>query len=754
MSQSSSLANAAVLRNDDVSLSRYFSVLVANRWLVGGIVGSVIALGVAYVCIAPSVYQTNILVQVEDSIPTNDTKSLLGDVSSMFDVKTQTAAEMEILQSRMVVGKAVEELGLDISAKPKRFPLIGNWLAQRGESLTEPGFLNFGGYAWGNESLKVSSFNVPEAFEGEKFTLTALGDGRYRFEQADLDKAVEGRVGVTLELNVPDGAIRLRVDSLNAKPGTEFVLVKESREKTVERLQKRLSISQKGSKDSGIIGVSLTGPDRLLTARTLAAIGNAYVEQNLQRKAGEAEKSLAFLNDLLPQLKGDLERAEVRYNDMRNRMGVFNLSEQGSAYLEQSVAAQRSLLGLKQKRAELGAIYAPGHPAIEALDQQIGMLTSTIGALEQQQQALPTLERNVVRLTRDVNVDKQLYVGVLNDMQRLKLVRASKVGTVRVIDSPVLPKDPINPNKIVVVIYAALGGLILGVGTAFARQTLYGGVTDAHEIEEQTGLNVYATVPLSHAQFARIDKTSNALEHDKFLLASEFPRDPSIESLRRFRTALHFAMLESESGNNRVLLTGPTERVGKSFLSANLAAVVAAGGKRVLLIDADLRRGHLEQYLGVDSKPGLADYLSSDVTSDSVIMRDVRPGLDFVPRGATSENPGELLLSGRMQQFLAKTSHYDMVLIDTPPVLAVSDTAALANSCGTVMLVTRFETTSMAEIVEAARQLHQANARVKGVIFNGVDEDVRRDSRGGRAAPDRNASYLDVLPTDAESQNS
>ncbi|MEX3816689.1 GNVR domain-containing protein, partial [Paraburkholderia sp. BR13439] len=463
---------------------------------------------------------------------------------------------MEIIQSRMVVGKAVDDLRLDISAKPKRFPLIGDWLGRQAKSLSSPGLFGFGGYAWGNESVKVSSFNVPEAFEGEKFVLTVLEDGRYRLEQSDLSEPVEGRVGATLDTTLPEGAITLRVDALNARPGTQFILERQSREKTVENLQNRLTVSQKG-KDSGIIGASLTGSERMLTASTLAEIGNAYVEQNLKRKAAEAERSLEFLSAQLPQLKSDLERAEGRYNDMRNRMGVFNLSEQGKAYLDQSVATQRSLLELKQKRAEMSAIYAPGHPAIQALDQQIGMVGSRIGSLSQQEQALPELEQNAVRLTRDMNVNNELYVGMLNNMQQLKLVRAGKVGTARLIDNPVVPKDPIKPNKLLVIIYAALGGLILGAGAAFARTALYRGVTDAQEIEEQTGLNVYATVPLSQAKVARIGKAPKLPADGKFLLASEFPRDPSIESLRRLRTALHFAMLESESGDNRVLLTGP-----------------------------------------------------------------------------------------------------------------------------------------------------------------------------------------------------
>lgn len=749
MNQNSLLTNTAVPGNDDVSLSRYFDVLVANRRLVGAIAGSVLALGAAYAFIAPSVYQADILVQVEDSIPTSNSKSPLGDVSSLFDVKTETTGEMEILQSRMVVGKAVDDLHLDISARPKRFPLIGEWLGRQARRVSEPGILGWGGYAWGNESIKVSSFDVPEAFEGEKFVLSVLDGGRYRLEQSDLGEPLEARVGERLNAKVPDGAITLQVDALNARPGTQFILERQSREKTVESLQNRLSVSQKG-KDSGIIGASLTGSERLLTASTLAEIGNAYVEQNLKRKAAEAERSLAFLSEQLPQLKSELERAEGRYNDMRNRMGVFNLSEQGKAYLDQSVATQRSLLEMKQKRAEMSAIYAPGHPAIQAIDQQIDMLNSRIGSLSQQEQSLPDVEQNAVRLTRDMNVNNELYVGMLNNMQQLKLVRAGKVGTVRLIDNPVVPKEPIRPNKLLVIIYAALGGLILGVGAAFARAALYRGVTDAQEIEEQTGLDVYASVPLSQAKAARIGRASKRPTGEKFLLASEFPRDPSVESLRRLRTALHFAMLES--GDNRVLLTGPTEQVGKSFLCANLAAVVSAAGKRVLLIDADLRKGHLEQYFGLEPGAGLADYLSSEATLDAVIVRDVRAGLDFVARGAIPPNPAELLVSERMQQLLAKTGEYDLVLIDTPPVLAVSDATALADSCGTVLLVTRFETTSIAQVVEATRQLKQANARVKGVIFNGIDTDVYRYSLGARAGLYRSASYLDALPASGKTQ--
>ena len=195
-----------------------------------------------------------------------------------------------------------------------------------------------------------------------------------------------------------------------------------------------------------------------------------------------------------------------------------------------------------------------------------------------------------------------------------------------------------------------------------------------------------------------------------------------------------------ETGNNRILLTGPTDGVGKSFVSANLAAVLSSAGKRVLLIDADLRKGHLDKYFSTSIAPGLSDYLSGSASYDTMVRRNVMPELDFVPRGSNASNPAELLLSGRMDEFLAFSEPYDIVLIDTPPVLAVSDAITLANRCGTVFFVTRFEATSIDDVIEATKQLKQANVDVKGVIFNGYNTSVYRYSMGpGRR---RYASYL------------
>lgn len=709
-------AQASMDDDDEINLVEYWDIIVDNRWLVAAISVLALAIGAGYAFLARPVYEGNLLIQVEDS--GGSAKSFLGEAASLFDVKTPAAAEMEIIRSRMIVGQAVDNTLLYIDARPRYLPLVGNWMARRADDLSDPGFLGFGGYVSGTEKIALSAFNVPNSLEGTAFRVTAKGGNGYSLSHPGLHGELAGTVGAPLVRSTPAGTVSLLVTALAGKPGAEFSVIRQSRLATIEDLQTNLKLAEKG-RQSGVIDATLQGTDPTKLTLILNEVGRQYVRQNVERKAAEAQKMLAFLDVQLPQFKKQLDTSEEAYNRYRNKQGTVALEEEAKLILARTVDLETKLLEAQQKRRELVARFTPEHPTIKTLDTQIAAWNREIDSLSARVHRMPTVQQDALRLERDVKVNNEAYQSLRNNALQLQLIREGKVGNVRLIDEAVAPEIPVKPRRSLVLALAAVLGLLGGVMLALARNALNRGIRNPQEIEAQTGLSVYSTIPRSAAQ-EDLARQAIARQPGLHLLTALSPHDPAVESLRSLRTALQFAMLEAP--NNRVLVTGATPGVGKSFVSANFAAILASAGKRVLLVDADLRKGHLNYFFGVDRERGLSEVVAGTLNSSEAIRRDLVPNLDLLTTGVLPPNPAELMMSAAFMHVLNElSSAYDLVIIDTPPVLVAADTLGMAAQVGTVLLVARAGETQMGELHESAKRLAQAGKTVSGVLFNAID---------------------------------
>ncbi len=723
--------------DDTLSITDCVDFLIDVRWsiLISAIVATL--LGTAYALLAKPAYRADLLFQVEEASP-DSAKSLLGDVSSLFDIKTAAATEVEILQSRLVVSRAVDAVHLYYTAEPRYFPVIGAFIASRNNDLSTPGILGWGGFAWGREQIDLGAFDVPESLYGKPFDLEYLGHDTYRLNTPDGDHAFEGRVGAHETFHFPAGDIALEVASISAKPGVRFTLTRASRLQTIEKLQGELNIFEK-TKQSGVIEVTLDCAQRVQCRDVLHAIGKAYIAQNIERKVADAEQSLAFLNEQLPELKKQLEDSEERYTRFRGEHGTIDLSAQGQQMLQQSSGIRERLLELRVQKQDLLTRFSPTHPSVVALDKQIEELEGFAGQSEEEIKQLPNMERQAVGLMRDVQVNTELYTSLLNSAQQLKLIKAGKTGTVRLVDDAAVPELPVKPKRALIVGLSLVIGIVMGVVIALARRIFAAGLSDPHEIEQLTGLNVMVTVPHSEPQEV-LSSEARRRGAPMTLLADREPHDPAVESLRSLRTALQFAMLGAR--NNVVMLAGPTAGVGKSFISANLAEVLAAGGKKVLLIDGDLHRGHLNEYFQAPREDGLSEWMVGRKTIDEVIRRDIGSGFDFISTGSLPPNPSELVLSQALRAGLETVGkRYDIVLIDSPPVLLVSDAQALGTLAGTVFIVTRAEVNRLGEIEESIRRLALAGVGVKGAVLNGIKLNTSHRTYGSRYSRFKHNQY-------------
>jgi tyrosine-protein kinase Etk/Wzc len=698
---------------EDATAAQLLGTLLEYRWTVLGLAGTVVAVAALYLATAPRTYETSVLVQVEEETRVG---AAFHELGGLFDSRAPTEGEMQLMRSRRLAEAVVEAHGLDVEVRPVALPVVGAALAARWDGpAPAPARFGLARFAWGGERLRLARLTVSRRLEGQPLTLTALEGGRYRVAAGDGTPLAEGAVGAGVTGTDGERSVELSVAELVARPGTSFLVTKLPRAEAVERLQSALVVASQGQ-HTGLVRITLAGPDPARLAATLDTLAGLYVRQNVERTSAEAAKTLRVLEAQLPVLRGNLEKAEVALNRYRSANGTVDLSREGALLLERVGELDRSLAELELRRAELHR-YTERHPDLPGLQERAGRLSAQRAQLEARLRALPDTELHAARLSRQVRVATELYMLVANRAEELRIVKSGWIGNVRVLEDAAVPHRPVSPRPGPTLGLAVLLGVLGGVAAALTRRQLDPGARHPEEIEAGTGLPVLAAIPRSARQATLAHRGGR--RGPLSVLAAAAPDDPAVEDLRALRSSVQFALVRAPSAV--VAVGGLAADAGKSFVAVNLAHLLAAAGGRVLLLDGDLRRGVLHRYFGGEAAPGLADVLRGTHDLEAAVRRTEQPNLDVLPAGGPGGAHGELLAGARLPEVLAELGlRYKAIVVDTPPVLSVNDSALFGRHAGVNLLVVRAGQHSVRELAVAERRLAQSGVSVTGVVLNGT----------------------------------
>ncbi len=707
---------------DEIDLRALLGVVLDHWRLIVAITALFFLAGLAYVLLARPVYRATALLQVEQS----PTLPGINAVEQAVGASNPAAIDaLSIVRAHSVIRHAVAQLHLNVVVSPYRIPLLGDLAARlhSGAAVAAP-WPGLSGYGWGGAQLQVAELTVPTDLLGAPLTLLVGQRGAYSLWRDSGIPFVRGRLlldGHTGAVAQGSG-VTLDVAKLDANPGMRFHVVRNHEARTIAGLQASIT-ARPTQQGSNVIALGLDSTNPTLAVKVLQDVTAAFLAQNVGRNSAQASSSLKFVRKQMPVVKQQLEAAQAALNAYQLKAHSVSVPLQTQSLLTQIDDINNQLRQLEAQRVQAAQTYTPEHPAYRAIVQQIGMLKAQRAGIDQRMDQLPDTQRQLLRLNGNVQVLNTTYNGLLNEAQQLEIAQAGAVGTTRIVDPPsVNVTRPVKPRKLMTVVGATFAGGVLALALVFLRRLLQRGVEDPAEIE-QLGLPVYTAIPFSKQQLELSHRGNRWFRRrHQPLLALAAPQDLAAEALRMLRTSLHFTA--ADVGNNRVMICGSSPNAGKTFVSANLAAINAQAGQRVLLIDANMRDGKLHTLLGGRRENGLSELLA-----DRILLEEaLRPAegienLDFIPSGRRPSNPSELLMLPRFGALLRTLSaRYDLIVIDTPPILAVTDATIISHHVGTSLLVVRFGLNQSHEVELALRRFRQSGVDIRGVVFNGTEK--------------------------------
>ena len=702
----------------------------------------------------PHIYRAATTVRIE-----NATAPIAGVQTSAptYDYRIDPmASEQQVIKSRMVAERVVNALGLRLRivepSNLQRNELFGS-VPPMVDSATPPGDLRVTfsdrGYTLSSGSIRYASapYGTAMAAAGVHFVVPerpAIREQSVLLEVLPLTAAaaeIRGAIGTKvlpqtniIEISYVSTEPELVRDITNAV-ATEYAKVSSEMQRTNARAKSQFIASslrdQRARLDSA--------QDALKDFKERQQIGDVNAEQSAlaqsihrmedAKQAGLVEQKIYYT------LVGKLTAADTADDELRRLVGTdaveknryianlydrwFNLIKEretlyarGRTDANDDVKAVQRLIGrTKEDLRSASQLY------VQALESRLGSLDKTIAEMRLETEKYPKLEAEQSRLSGTVGTMQRTFDNLQSEFQLARIAESVDGGRVQSIDDATIPTFAVSPNRKRAITYSAVVGLLLGLALAFALDKLDDSVKSPDELRDQLELPMLGLIPAIRAERKSRRAADAAVGR---LITHADPRSPVAEAYRSMRTNLAFA--RAQQSPQAIVVASPGPADGKSTTVANLAITFAQQGQRTLLIDADLRRAVLDKGFGVGRSPGLTELIIGENTFDDVVHETSVPNLSIVASGRFPPNPAELLGSTRMQEILHEAkARFDVVLLDSPPLLAVTDAAVLSTMVDGVVLVIRTERTKRDAVRRALGHIRSVRGRLLGGVLNDVD---------------------------------
>ncbi|HTL47453.1 MAG TPA: polysaccharide biosynthesis tyrosine autokinase [Verrucomicrobiae bacterium] len=488
-------------------------------------------------------------------------------------------------------------------------------------------------------------------------------------------------------------------------------------ERSLSSLIDKRIISVDPVRNSRLVYVSMTHPDPKKAARMANSLVNLFIKRNLENRFYISKQATELLSGQLEELKVKVSLAEKNLQTYKEKHELINIPSirEKDDFLQE---ARLELVKMQAEQARIATRYLPAHPKYINIKSQIDALKGKIEEEEAKKLSLGAVAIDYAQLEREADSARQIYETLLSRFQEMHSEAKTQASNVMVVDMAQPPERPFKPRPFLNLMIAVLSGIFFGIILAFFFEYLDATIKVPDDIEKGLGLELFGIIPKSA-------KDKNGPLGGEIFLSTGKPSQAT-EAFRALRTTLLFK-LRHITGCRVIVVTSPNPSEGKSTVSLNLAAAFEQNHLKGLLIDSDLRKPKLHSRIGVAHDSGLTDILEGKVKPDDVIQKNVQGvGFDFLTSGTHSNRPTELLGGRSMAAFIEDMKkQYDVIIIDSPPFLAVADVAVLSEYMDSMIVVTKYQQTEKRHLKEIKRRFAELRNKIVGVVINQVSVQER-----------------------------